>query len=257
MCVRVLRHYPNIFTCGFVYEDMERVRIPLPSIDEQRAVVDAWKSLRNVKEQSEALAAPIEQLCQSYLQECKHKYAYQKLGDYIEECNNRNKELEFGASDLMGVKSDGTFITSIADKSELKFHGYKIVRHGEFAYSNRINIGSIAINRGKDCIISPSYVVFKVKDERKNDILPEFLNMWYRRSEFLRSTLFYAFGTIKDDFSIENMKSVDIPLPPIDVQRAIVSLYQCALEYKSLASEADEQAKNICSPLLQQIIHQS
>lgn len=242
---------------AFAYEDMERVRIPLPSIDEQRTIVDAWKSLRNIKEQNESLSAPIMQLCSSYLQECKHKFPIVELSPYIEECNNRNKELEFGESDLMGVKSDGTFIMSIADKSELKFHNYKIVRRGEFSYSNRINIGSIAMNRVRDCIVSPSYAVFKVKDDCLGTILPDYLDMWYRRSEFLRSTLFFAFGTIKDDFSIENMKRSRVPLPPIDVQRAIVSLYQCALEYKAIAAEADEQAKKICSPLLQQLIHQS
>lgn len=233
------------------------LKLPLPSIDEQHTIVDAWKSLRNIKEQNESLSAPIMQLCSSYLQECKHKFPIVELSPYIEECNNRNKELEFGESDLMGVKSDGTFIMSIADKSELKFHNYKIVRRGEFSYSNRINIGSIAMNRVRDCIVSPSYAVFKVKDDCLGTLLPDYLDMWYRRSEFLRSTLFFAFGTIKDDFSIENMKRSRVPLPPIDVQRAIVSLYQCALEYKAIAAEADEQAKKICSPLLQQLIHQS
>jgi type I restriction enzyme S subunit len=195
------------------------------------------------------------QLCQSYIQECKHKFPVVELGLYIEECNNRNKQLEFGEDDLMGVKSDGTFIMSIADKSELKFHNYKIVRKGEFSYSNRINIGSIAMNRIKDCIVSPSYAVFKVKDENKEIISPDYLDMWYRRGEFLRSTLFFAFGTIKDDFSIDNMKRSLIPLPPIEVQNAIVSLYQCALEYKKIAAEADAQSRSICSALMQHAIN--
>lgn len=239
----------------FSYNQFAELEIPLPSIEEQRAIVGAWKAIRSIREQSEAMAIPIEMLCQSYIQECKHKYEAVELRQYIEECNNRNRDLEFGDTDLMGVKSDGTFINSIADKSELKFHNYKIVRVGEFCYSNRINIGSIAMNRGRDCIVSPSYAVFKVKEDSKDYILPEYLNIWFRRSEFLRSTLFYAFGTIKDDFSIENMKQVRLPLPPIKVQQAIVSVYQCALEYRAIAAGAAEQAGVICPALLQHAIH--
>ena len=67
--------------------------IPLPSPDEQQKVVNAWKAFREIKEQNEAKAAPLMQVCQSYIQELKHKYSLQEIGPYIEECDERNVDL--------------------------------------------------------------------------------------------------------------------------------------------------------------------
>lgn len=237
---------------SFSWGEMQRVQIPLPSIDEQRKVVNAWKALREIKEQNEAISAPLMQVCQSYIQELKHKYPSVEIGEFIEESPERNKELKFDAKDLKGVNCEGKIIDSIANTQGLKFDNYKIVRNGDFAYSNRINVGSIALNRGKDCIISPSYVVFKVV--AKDRILPDYLDMWYRRSEFLRSTYFFAFGTIKDDFSINEMKRSRIPLPPLSVQQAIVNIYNCANEAKKIAEEADRKSREICPALIQYVV---
>ncbi len=231
------------------------IEIPLPSLSEQQKVVNVWKAFREIKEQNEAKAAPLMQLCQSYIQELKHKYPAQEIGPYIEECNERNKNSYYGADDLMGVCSEGTFIKSIANTSGLVFTNYKIVHKGDFAYSNRINVGSIALRYEDNCIISPSYAVFRIKNECRDILLNEYLAIWFRRSEFLRATLFFAFGTIKDDFSHREMCRVKMPIPPLDVQRAIVNIYKCANEAKQIAAEADRLSREVCPALLQHIIH--
>lgn len=229
------------------------LRIPLPSLAEQQKVVNAWKALREIKEQNEEIAAPLMQVCQSYIQELKHKYESVEIGEFIEESEERNKQNEFGATELMGVNCEGKIVKSIANTQGLNFSNYKIVHNGDFAYSNRINVGSIALNRGNDCIISPSYVVFRVC--RKDIIMSEYLDMWYRRTEFLRSTYFFAFGTIKDDFSIREMKRSRIPLPPLSVQQAIVNIYNCANEAKKIAAEADRMSREVCPALIQHVIN--
>lgn len=233
------------------------IEIPLPSLSEQQKVVNAWKALREIKEQNEAKAAPLMQLCQSYIQELKHKYPAQEIGPYIEESNERNKNGYFGADALMGVCSEGTFIKSIANTSGLVFNNYKIVHRGDFAYSNRINVGSIALRYDDDCIISPSYAVFRIKNECRDKLLNEYLAIWFRRAEFLRATLFFAFGTIKDDFSHREMCRVKMPIPPLEVQRAIVNIYKCANEAKQIAAEADRLSREVCPALLQHVIKKS
>lgn len=230
------------------------MRIPLPSIEEQQTIVDAWKSLRNIKEQNEALAAPLMQLCQSYIQECKHQYESKELCTYIDEVNVRNDKEIFGENELRGVTSSGVFDDSRASTDGLSFKNYKVVNTSQFAYNpSRINLGSIAINQESTYIISPMYVVFEVI--KTEELLPEYLALWTRRKEFQRSTLFFASGSVRDTFGFENMKNTEVPLPPIDVQRAIVSLYQCALEYKNIAAEADAQSRSICSALMQHAIN--
>ena len=51
------------------------------------------------------------------------------------------------------------------------------------------------------------------------------------------------------------MKRCKIPLPPIDVQRAIVNIYKCANEAKQIAKEADRLSREVCPALLQHVIH--
>lgn len=45
------------------------------------------------------------------------------------------------------------------------------------------------------------------------------------------------------------------PLPPIEVQQAIVNIYKCANEAKRIAEEADRLSREVCPALLQHVIH--
>ena len=229
------------------------IEIPLPSLSEQQKVVNAWKAFREIKEQNEAKAAPLMQLCQSYIQELKHKYPAQEIGPYIEECNERNADGKYSVEVLRGVTSEGVFDTSKAKTDGLNFLPYKVVHNGDFAYNpSRINLGSIAMLDEDISIISPMYIVFKLSNQ---EIHPQYLSIWFRRTEFQRSTLFYASGSVRDTFDFNEMKRVRIPLPPLDVQRAIVNIYKCANEAKQIAAEADRLSREVCPALLQHVIN--
>lgn len=51
------------------------------------------------------------------------------------------------------------------------------------------------------------------------------------------------------------MCNVKIPLPPIEVQQAIVNIYKCANKAKLIAEEADRLSREVCPALLQHVIH--
>jgi type I restriction enzyme, S subunit len=239
--------------------DWERfldIQIPLPSIEEQQKVVNVWKSFREIKEQNEAIVSPLMQVCKSYIQELKREYKEVEIGGYIEECNERNFRNKYDVDSLRGVTSDGLFEQSKAKTDELEFDNYKIVKTGNFAYNpSRINLGSIALCKLGTYIISPMYIVFRIKEECQTIILPKFLNIWFRRSEFQRSTSFFVAGSVRDTFNFSNMEKVKIPLPPMDVQEKIVKVYNCATEAKRIADEADRMSREVCPLLIQHIIH--
>lgn len=231
------------------------IEIPLPAIDEQKQVVAAWRGLKNLGEQNEQMAGPLMDLCQSYLQDLKHKYPLVEIGPYIEEINERNTDNEYDEGVLRGVTNSNKFDTSKALTEGLSFSNYKIVKRDCFAYNpSRINIGSIAKSQEDVCIISPMYIVFKIKDTELQDLLPDFLMLWFIRSEFQRSTLFYAAGSVRDTFSFAEMCRVKIPLPPIEIQRAIVEIYNCARTSKYISETAKKLNSGICPALMRQII---
>ena len=116
------------------------------------------------------------------------------------------------------------------------------------------NIKSDAIhlyNFDEPAICSPIYEVFHVDASK---ILPFYLLMWLKREEFKRYAEFYSLG-VRNTFNYELMEQVKIPLPPLDVQRAIVNIYKCANEAKQIAAEADRLSREVCPALLQHVIH--
>lgn len=232
----------------FQWEDLMNVQIPLPSIEVQKELVEVYNGLKTIAEQNEALIEPITKACEAFIIDCKNRFPEVALGELIEECLDRNKKLFFNSNCARGVYCDGTFGETKANLSGSNLGLYKIVNNGDFAYSNRINIGSIALNNDRTVIISPSYTVFRITSDK---LLKKFLFLLFRRKEFLRSTLFYAFGTIKDDFSYERMAEVKIPLPPIKVQQSIINVFECLEQSKKIAAEAREKLKNLCPALVQ------
>ena len=241
----------------FSWEDMCNIAIPLPSVAEQQKVVNVWRALRETKEQNEAKAAPLMQLCQSYIQELKHKYPMQEIGPYIQECNERNVGGRFTANEVRGIATSKGLIDTKANLDGVSLDSYKLVRPKEIAFvpdtSRRGDKMSLGLNDSDETyIVSSISSVFRVNEE---DVLPDFLYLWFCRSEFDRYARFNSWGSAREAFSFEDMKRCKVPLPPIEVQQAIVNIYKCANEAKQIAEEADRLSREVCPALLQHVIH--
>lgn len=234
------------------------LRIPLPSLAEQQKVVNAWKALREIKEQNEEIAAPLMQVCQSYIQELKHKYESVEIGTYIEEKNDKNVNGEYTLDSVRGVSIQKKMIFTKANMDGVSLKPYKIFCPQDFCYvpitSRNGNKITLSMNYdNENYIVSSSYVVFEIK--RKNMILPNFLYLMLSRSEFDRYARFNSWGSAREAFSFEDMKRVRIPLPPLPVQQAIVNIYNCANEAKKIAAEADRMSREVCPALILHVIN--
>ena len=150
----------------------------------------------------------------------------EKLGKYIRISDVRNKDL--AVEKLLGVSITKSFIPSIANTIGTDLTGYKIVRRGQFAYgpvtSRNGEKISIALLQEDDCIISSSYTVFEVMDREKLD--PEYLMLWFCRPEFDRYARYRSHGSVREIFDWEEMCEVELPVPVIERQRAIVEAYR-------------------------------
>lgn len=241
--------------------DWERfldIEIPHPSLSEQQKVVNAWKALREIKEQNEAIAAPLMQVCQSYIQELKHKYESVEIGPYIEETNEKNSDDIYGVSSVRGLATSKGMIETKANMDGVSVSTYKIVKPGEIAFvpdtSRRGDKMSLGYNESAESVLVSSIsCVIRIKDEEK--LSPQFLYLWYCRPEFDRYARFHSWGSAREAFTYNDMQRVRIPLPPIEVQRAIVNIYNCANEAKKIAEEADRNSREVCPALIQHVIN--
>lgn len=153
------------------------------------------------------------------------KSNYKKLGDFIRQVDERNKDC--GITRLLGVSIEKKFIESIANTIGTDMSTYKIVRKGQFAYgpvtSRNGDKVSIALLEEPECIISSSYSVFEIIDKEK--LFPEYLNLWFKRPEFDRYARFHSHGSAREIFDWEEMCNVELPIPEIDEQKKIVEAY--------------------------------
>ena len=155
------------------------------------------------------------------------KENYRRLGDYIREVDVRNRDLE--VKELLGVSISKEFIPSIANTIGTDMSSYKIVKFRQFVYiedtSRRGDKIAIALLQDfKEAIVSSIYTVFEVKNQ--DELLPEYLMMWFRRPEFDRYARFKSHGSAREIFSWEEMCDVFLPIPSIEQQRKIVAEYE-------------------------------
>lgn len=249
---------------AFSWESMNLVTIPVPykeeepDVERQKEVVDIWQGLRRLKEDNEALAAPLLELCQAKMDELKHSAPMVELGEFIEQRDERNYDNRYTLDNLKGVSIDKKFIPSKANMDGVKLSPYKIVKPQDFCYvtitSRNGEKITLALNQSsEDYIVSSSYISFHIKEV--NELDPTFLYLWFCRPEFDRYARFNSWGSAREAFSWDEMCRVKVPKPDIDVQRAIVDIYHCARRAKEIAEEATTQLKTICPALMQHIIH--
>ena len=73
-------------------------------------------------------------------------------------------------------------------------------------------------------IMSPAYPIFRVADE--SVILPEYLDLWFKRTEFDREATFIAVGGVRGSMPWEDFCRMKVLVPDIEKQRKIVKAYK-------------------------------
>lgn len=240
------------------------IKIPVPykdgepDVERQKDVVNIWQGLRRLKEENEAIAKPLLELCQAKMDELKQSAPMVELDEYIEQHDVRNTDNNLKIESVRGLATSKEIISTKANMDGVSLSSYKIMRPLDIAYvadtSRRGDKVSLALNQSTDCyLLSSISTVFTSADFNEFD--PTYLFLWFCRPEFDRYARFNSWGSARETFSWSEMCRVKVPKPSIDVQRAIVDIYHCARRAKAIAEEVDQQLKSICPALVQHIIH--
>jgi type I restriction enzyme S subunit len=237
----------------FEWSEFCRIQIPLPELATQQELVDTYNGLKSLAEQNEALIKPLIEACQAYIVDCKKTYPEVELGEYLDFYFEKNSDCQITLE--QGINIDKIFINPHRPNSDLSSR--IIVRKGQFAYCTQLNNENVAIayREGEDCVVSPVYKAFEIKKEYKNKLIPEYLFLWLKRQEFGRYVYWRSVGSAYEFLQEENIREYKIPIPTLDVQQAIVNIYNCAEEAKKIATEAREKMKTLCPALVQRAIH--
>ena len=231
------------------------LEFPLPSPEKQKELVATWKGLRDMKEQNEAMAAPLMQLCQSRLQELKHTYPLTEIGPYIELCDETNAESI--PYKMLGINKDKVFMPTAANVSTVDIKKYKVVKSGRFVFSGMQTGRDVCIRISlyddeEPCLVSPAYTTFTIKEGM--NLLPEYFFLYFKRTEMDRLGWFVSDSSVRSNLDWNRFLEIQIPIPSKDEQQAIVNIYKCAAECKRISEEADRLSREICPALMQKAI---
>ena len=222
--------------------------IDLPPLAIQQKYVNVYNAMVANQKAYERGLEDLKLTCDAYIEDLRRQIPCESIGPYIDSVNENNSENAY--THVQGVESGGSFIDTRANMQGVDIGKYTVVRKGNIAYNpSRINIGSIALyNSDEPCVVSPMYSVFKVTDTDK--VSPEYLMLWFNRTEFQRYTWYYAAGSVRDTFDFNLMQEVEFPIPSIETQKDIVNILTAYNKRKSINEKLKAQIKDICPILI-------
>ena len=150
------------------------------------------------------------------------------LGELIAQCDERNSDNAYTEDDVRGISTSKEFISTKANLDGVSLTSYKVVNPGQFVYvadtSRRGEKIALAYNDScQGYLISSIYTVSSVDTIR---LLPEYLFMWFKRTEFDRYARYNSWGSVRESIDWETLGSFSIPIPIIDVQISIVNIFK-------------------------------
>ena len=234
---------------GLEWDRFCEILIPLPSIDDQKKYVSVYNGLLKNQTAYYESIGHLQFICEMYIENLAQNRKTLKLSEFIEQSDERNTDGQI--DNLLGISVNKIFIATRSKKENLDLNGYKVVRQREFAYvpvtSRNGDKISIALLSGKPGLVSSTYIVFRVKDINK--LLPEYLYLFFSRPDFDRYSRFHSWGSARESFNWDDMCSIELPIPDIAEQRAIVTIYHALEKRKKLNLELINQINKI-SPIL-------
>ncbi len=237
---------------GLEWERFCDIEIPLPDKDVQRKYVALYKALLKNQQAHEKALDDLQLVCDSFLEDLRNRQPLELLGPYIRPVEVRNRDGKVPL--FQGISNNKHFMTP--KQVGVNITSAKLVANGQFAYNRATTRNgdkiSIAYRTGDTCAVSSAYQVFEIVDRQK--LLPEYLLLWFTRSEFDRYARFKSEGSAHEFFDWNNMCNVRLPVPKLEVQKSIVAIHHSLNTRKRLSEELKKQIDQLCPILIRGVV---
>lgn len=183
-----------------------------------------------------------------------------RLGELLEESFHKNKNLEYDISYVRGISNNKQITLTKANVDESVIQKFYIVQPREFIYNPRTTrmgdkVGLVYNNTKTPLLFSFNNIAFRIKESAKNLIIPEYLYMYFNRSEFDRYAMTNGWGSATELFSFEEMCNINISLPPLSIQQKYVAIYNSLLANQQNYERGLEDLKLTCDAIIDEYKH--
>lgn len=180
------------------------------------------------------------------------------LKGLIEYSDIRNEDGTYTEDDVIGVSTDKCMIPTKANLDGVNLLAYKIFAPGSFAYvadtSWRGDKIALAYNNtNRTFIVSTWYVVFKLSNASLTILSPDYLFLYFNRSEFDRYARKNSWGSAREYFWFSDMEDVIIDIPPLSIQQKYVNVYNTLLANQKNYERGLDDLKLACDSTVEHL----
>ncbi len=235
--------------------DICSIELELPDYITQKKYVDIYNAMLANQKSYERGLDDLKLVCDAYIEELRREIPCEPIGSYIVPVDVRNTTLEIKKAQGITIEKIFADPKQVADAER----NAKVVKTGQFAYNRATTRNgekiSIAYREDEDCVVSSAYQVFEIN--KKDKLLPEYLMMWFKRSEFDRYARYMSKGSAHEFFEYADMEEVEIPIPQINIQQSIVNIYKTYMSRRIINNQLKEKIKDICPILIKGSIEEA
>lgn len=235
----------------FDWSEMCDIDIELPPIEIQQKYVDIYNAMLANQRDYENGLEDLKLACDAFIEKLMKEFPHKKIGEYLTLSEARN-DMGLSADYVRGLAVSKVMIPTKANMDGVGLNNYKIVPPDHIAYvpdtSRRGDKVSMGLNDTKDTyLVSSISTVFTTE---KNALLPEYLMMFFCRSEFDRYARFHSWGSARETFDWSEMCDVRIPIPKIKIQQNIVNIFNAYSLRKEINEQLKTQIRGLCPILI-------
>lgn len=234
------RHSKGATVKGITLDVLNQLRVPLPSIQEQRRIVDsvdkAEGAQRLWRQRSKCNGDLIQSAFLSFFGhpgDNEHRYPRKRIGDLIEPCSNvnpraiANSNIQFRYVELGGVDGKLGRVVRVAHfmGKDAPSRARQVIKRGDVLVATvRPNLQGTALVGGNldGILCSTGFCVIRIKAE----IYPCYMYQLTRTKWFMEQLLAKVKGASYPAVSDREILSMKIPVPPLERQAKFRSLFE-------------------------------
>lgn len=231
----------------FSWDDMCDIEIDLPPLHIQEKYVAIYKAMLANQKAYENGLEDLKLVCDAELDIFKRTCQLEYVGNLFSEVDKRNTGNQL--SNVLGININKEFMASKSTSEKLE--RYKIIEKDQLAYSSmqtgRDEVIRIALySEDEPALVSPAYSILVTKE----NVLPEYIMMWFSRKEVDRLGWFLSDSSIRANLDLKRFYEIKIPIPDIKIQQSIVDVYNAYITRKQINERFKQQIKDICPILI-------
>ena len=223
--------------------------IDLPPLAIQQKYVNVYNAMVANQRAYERGLEDLKLTCDAYIEDLRRRIPCEAIGPYIERHDVRNGPN--GTKNVMGVSTTKEFREPTSKVNRNDLANYKVVKprqisfvqttHNEKVFCNALN------TTDEDIVVTSVNEVFSTNE---NKLLPEYLVMFFNRTEFDRYARYHSWGSARETFTWDDLVKVQIPIADMEVQRSIVDIYTVYKKRKAINEKLKARIKAICPILI-------